>query len=106
VGVTPAEELAADGPLAAPGEAPAATGGAFGGSAATELASVDTLALGPEEPQPAAGVTARSSASTVTPAARFGRRDPDIRRLWAGRAVSGIATDVFEEGGQLSMTVC
>jgi hypothetical protein len=83
VGVTAVEELGAAGPLAASGEAPPATGRAFGGSAATELPRFATLALGPEEPQPAASATARSSAATVTPAAQFRRRDPDIRRLWA-----------------------
>ncbi|HEY4895105.1 MAG TPA: hypothetical protein VII01_03370, partial [Solirubrobacteraceae bacterium] len=77
--MTAAEELAVDGPLAASGGASPATGGAFAGSAATELPRVGTLALGPEEPQPAASVTARSSATTVTPVAQFGRRDPDIR---------------------------
>jgi hypothetical protein len=84
--VTAVEEPGADRPLATSGEAPAATGGAFGGSAATELARFGTLALGPEEPQPVASATARSSATTATPAAQFRRRDPDIRRLWAGSA--------------------
>jgi hypothetical protein len=81
--VTAVEELAVDEPPPAPGAAAPAIGGAFGGSAATELPLVGTLEFGLEEPQPAASVTARSSATTVTPAAQFGLRDPDIRRLWA-----------------------
>jgi hypothetical protein len=94
VGVTAVEELVADGPLPASGEAgPAA--GAFGGSAATELRGVGWLALGPEEPQPAASVKARSGATTVTPVVQFRRRDPGIPRLWAESAVSGIAATVL-----------
>jgi peptidoglycan-N-acetylglucosamine deacetylase len=81
--VTAVEELGAVGPLAASGEGPPATGGALGGSAATELLRFGRLAFGPEEPQPAASATARSSPAAVTLAAQFRLRDPDIRRLWA-----------------------
>src|SRR3989442_250039 len=57
-GGTPVEELGAGGARGAPGEPPPATGGAFGGSAAVEVPRVRTAALGPEEPQPVASVTA------------------------------------------------
>src|SRR5207248_9877316 len=83
LGVTAAEELGAGRALAVSGVAPAVIAGAFGGSAAPELPSVGTAARRPEEPQPVASVTARSSATTVTPAAQFGRRGSGIRRVWA-----------------------
>jgi hypothetical protein len=88
--VAAVEELAVDGPLAAPGATPPATAGAFGGSTATELRWAGTLALGPEELQPVTSVTARSNATTVTLTAQFGCRHPDIARLWAkGATIPG-----------------
>jgi hypothetical protein len=82
VGAPAGEEPGAVGPLAASGEAPTATRGADGGSAATGLSWLGTLGLGPEEPQPAASARARTEAATATAVAYVRCCGPDIRRLW------------------------
>ena len=76
-------------PTATVGLPPAMGDGAVGADVRA-LCATGTAAPGAEAPQPAVSGAMRSSATAAAPGAPLGRRDPDIRGLWASH-VSRVA---------------